>query len=427
MKRKALTDLLLRLLLPLFLFATLMDSCTGREERPAVDASAAEAELAEDGEPEASGSFTLIAVGDNLYHNVLFRANAEGVRDFTPYYASVKPLVQSADIAFVNQETVFAGTAAGFSGYPRFNTPFEAGLALIDSGFNVVSHANNHAMDKGESGVLSTMDYWEQHPEITVLGIHRSQEARDKPSLVEANGVKVGFLSYTYGTNGLPVPAKKPYLVSLIDTDVMEQEISALRPHCDFLVVSMHWGNEYEHTPTARQKELAAFLAEFGVDLVIAHHPHVLQPMEFLPRQDGGWTLVVYSLGNFLSAQRNNNRLLGGMLYLRARKIDGLLSSLFERDALLQYLKSRKTDGTVLIEKAGIIPLVTHYDSEFDNFGVYPLYDYTEELASTHRNRVNSGLGFSSIGVDYFRKLAASVLGKSLIEGDPFAPSALAD
>jgi len=392
----------LPLLLLTLLFAVLTTG-SGRDETPSVHASApavTEPALTEVAEPVSvpSNGFTLIAVGDNLYHDVLYRPNAEGRRDFTPYYAPIKPLVRAADIAFVNQETVFAGEAAGFSSYPHFNTPFEAGLALIDAGFNVVSHANNHAMDKGESGVVSTMNHWDRHPEITVLGIHRSQAARDKPAVVETNGVKVGFLSYTYGTNGLPVPAQRPYLVSLIDTAVMEREIRTLRTHCDFLVVSMHWGTEYEHKPNATQKELAAFLANLGVDLVIGHHPHVLQPMESLPRSDGGRTLVVYSLGNFLSAQRDNNRLLGGLLYLQARK----------------------TGDTISIETAGIVPVVTHYDSAFGNFAVHPLYDYTEELASKHRNRVNANLGFSEIGVDYFQNLAGSVLGDALLSRNPF-------
>jgi len=417
MKHKTRAGAILPIFLLAFLFAALV-SCSPESENHA--ASATEAATEESGALAPSGRFTLIAVGDNLYHDALFRPNAEGIRDFTPYYAPIKPLVERADIAFVNQETVFAGEAAGFSGYPRFNTPFEAGLALIDAGFTVVSHANNHAMDKGESGVNSTMDYWDQHPEITVLGVHRSQDARDKAAVVEINGVKVGFLSYTYGTNGLPVPAKRPYLVSLIDTEVMEKEIGALRANCDFLVVSMHWGTEYEHTPNARQKELAAFLASLDVDLVIGHHPHVLQPLEVLPRQDGGLTLVVYSLGNFLSAQRNNNRLLGGLLYLQVRKTDAEVSNILGDLGRRWYLDIRKTGGSMLIEKGGILPLVTHYDSALSNFAVYPLYDYTEELASTHRNRVNTSLGFSAIGVNYFQNLASSVLGNAVIKRDPF-------
>ena len=337
---------------------------------------------------------TLVATGDNLYHDILFRPNPQGVRDFSGYYLPVKPIIQSADIAFVNQETVFAGEAAGFSGYPRFNTPWEAGLALVQTGFNVVNQATNHTMDRGEAGVLSTLDYWDTVPGITVTGAYRSQEDRDSPAIIEMNGIKTGFLSYTYGTNGLPVPAGKPWLVALIDKAVMEREINALRPRCDFLVVSVHWGSEYTHTPEAGQRDLAAFMASLGVDLVIGHHPHVLQPMESIPKSGGGQTVVAYSLGNFISAQTNNNRLLGGILYAEVVK-----------------------NGTgVSIEKSGIIPVVTHYESGFANIGVYPLDDYTPQLAARHRNAVNRDLGFYEISVDYFKNLARNVLQDSILD-----------
>ena len=348
--------------------------------------------------------FTLVAAGDNLFHDVLFRRSPEGdFSHFPSYYLPVKPIIQSADIAFVNQETVFAGEVAGFSSWPRFNTPSEAGLALIETGFNVVNHANNHAMDMGESGALYTLDFWEGHPGVTLLGLYRSQEARDTPAILEVNNIRVGFLTYTYGLNGLPLPRNRPYMVPLIDDEVMEREIRALRPLVDFLIVSMHWGYEYVHSPNAEQRRLAALMAELDVDLIIGHHPHVLQPMEFLPRSDGGQTLVVYSLGNFLSAQHDNNTLLGGLLYLEVRKKD-----------------DGQSPPQISIERAGIIPVVTHYELGFVNFRVYPLFKYTEKLAAVHRNRTRVDLGRANISVEYFYSLAYRVLGDALINYNPF-------
>ena len=348
--------------------------------------------------------FTLVAVGDNLFHDVLFRRSPEGdFSHFPSYYLPVRPIIQSADVAFVNQETVFAGEAAGFSTWPLFNTPSEAGLALIETGFNVVNHANNHAMDMGGAGADYTLAFWARHPQITMIGLYGSQQARDAPAITDVNGISVGWLTYTYGLNGMPLPRNRPYMVPLIDDEVMEKEIRALRPLVDFLIVSMHWGYEYVHSPNAEQKRLAALMAELDVDLIIGHHPHVLQPMEFLPRSDGGRTLVVYSLGNFLSAQHDNNTLLGGLLYLEVRK---------------------KDDGQgpprISMERAGIIPLVTHYEFGFVNFRVYPLFDYTEELASRHRNRTRADLGRANISVEYFNALANRVLGDALIDYNPF-------
>ncbi|MCL2793263.1 MAG: CapA family protein [Spirochaetaceae bacterium] len=335
---------------------------------------------------------TLVAAGDNLFHHTMIRPSPGGF-NFTSYYAHIRLLIEYADIAFINQETLLAGKEFGFSGFPLFNTPQEAGIALIEAGFNVISHANNHVMDMGERAVFTTMDFWDRHPEVTVLGIHRSQEMRDKPVVIEKNGIRIGFLAYTFSTNGIPVPRNRPYLVSMINTDVMAREINALRPLCDFLVVSMHWGDEYRFTPNAQQRQLADFLAEHNVDLILGHHPHVLQPMEFLPRADGGKMLCVFSLGNFISAQIPNYTLLGGLLYLEVQKKDGCVS----------------------IEKAGIIPVVTHYEQGSTNFRVYPLFNYSETLLETHRNKLRSDLT-----LEYFRTLAIDVLGDAFIDYNPF-------
>ena len=231
---------------------------------------------------------TIVAVGDNLFSEEMIRPPKSGSFDFAPFYAEIKPLVEKADIAFVNQETVLVGKDAGYSGYPRFGTPQEVGRALAGAGFDVVNHATNHAMDKGAGAVYATLDFWDSYPAIACLGIHRSLEMRDRQVIIEKNNMKVGFLSYTYGTNGLPLPAAKPYLVSLINTVRMAKEIDALRPNCDVLVVSMHWGAEYRQSHNAPQEQLARFLADHGVDIIIGHHLHVLEDAGYIDRKDGG-------------------------------------------------------------------------------------------------------------------------------------------
>jgi poly-gamma-glutamate synthesis protein (capsule biosynthesis protein) len=255
--------------------------------------------------------------------------------------------VKPADIAFINQETLLAGEEFGFSDYPQFNSPRKLGLAIAGAGFNVVNHATNHIMDKGEKAIIATMNFWDAIPQTIVLGIHRSNEQRSLPRLVEKNNITLGFLSYTYGTNGIPVPKDKLYLVSLINTGIMGSEIDALRPLCDVLVVSMHWGEEYRHDYNKNQETLAAFLTEHKVDVVIGHHPHVIQPIEYILRPDGRWMLCFYSLGNLISAQTQDPTLLGAMAYIKIGKIpapDG-----------------ETADGIILTD-AGAIPLVTHYE-----------------------------------------------------------------
>jgi poly-gamma-glutamate synthesis protein (capsule biosynthesis protein) len=217
--------------------------------------------------------------------------------------------------------------------------------------------------------------------------------------IIKKNQISAGFLSYTYGTNGISLPRDKPWLVSLsVDQNRMAAEIDALRPLCDFLVVSMHWGNEYDHNPTATQRKLAVFLAEHRVDLIIGHHPHVLQTWEYLSRPDGGTTLCFYSLGNFVSAQLTRPTLptlLGGLMYLRVKK----------------------TGKTITVDETGILPLVTHFEPGYRNLAVYPLYQYTEDLAAKHHRKSTEG----ELSVSWFNALTQRVLpAEGLIMRNPF-------
>jgi len=341
---------------------------------------------------------TIIAVGDNLYHDVMIRSGENG--DYESAYSEIKALVEKADIAFINQETILAGETFGFSGYPAFNSPQKLGHALQATGFNLVNHATNHIMDKGENAVFATLDFWDTIPNITVLGIHRSEEERSQPALLRKNNITLGFLSYTYGTNGLPIPRDKPYLVSLINNEIMAKEIDALRPLCDFLVVSMHWGEEYHHEYSKTQETLAALLAEHRVDLVIGHHPHVIQPIEYITRPDGGPMLCVYSLGNLLSAQSMNATLLGALAYIKIKKLP---------------VKDGEA-AEIVFTDAGAIPLVTHYERGYTGFKVYPLYAYSEELLARHLKNYER----IELTMNYLNETAAKILGDKEIRRNPF-------
>jgi poly-gamma-glutamate synthesis protein (capsule biosynthesis protein) len=349
--------------------------------------------------PEPAPDYlTLVAAGDNLYQEpILKEFFNQGAYCFDLIYSRIKAYIEPAGIAFVNQETVL-GKGPAFSGYPLFNTPQAAGEALAAAGFDVINHATNHILDKGEAGVLETMDYWDAFPGIRYTGISRSEEdRRSRRVIIEKNNIRVGFLAYTESTNGLNLPENKPYLVSLADTDKMAEEIDALRPLCDFLAVSMHWGNEYQEEPSAAQKKLAEFLALRQVDLVIGHHPHVLQPLARIPRPDGGVLYCFYSLGNFVSAHAwpEKPALLGGLMYMRLKK----------------------TRTAVTVDRAGLIPLISHYEKDRTSFVIYPLQEYTEALADKHWKRT----GEPEMTVAWFYNSARSLIKEDLLPGNPFA------
>ncbi|MDR1866708.1 MAG: CapA family protein [Treponema sp.] len=335
---------------------------------------------------------TLVAAGDNLFHTVVYNASLiEQSYVFDPLYEYIKPYIEPADIAFINQETVLGGAAFGLSGYPQFNTPQELAQTLSAVGFDMVNHATNHSMDRGEAALRATMTLWDSIPQVKYLGI-RAEQDQEPGVVLEKNNIIFGFLAYTYGTNGLAVPADKQYLVSLINREKMAEEIDALRPRCDVLVVSMHWGEEYQPHQNAGQEALAAFLAEHKVDIVLGHHPHVLQPVALIPRDGSEPMLCFYSLGNFLSAQKPLATLLGG----------------------IAYVKIQKFESHVSIAEYGVIPTVTHYEKNYTNFRVYPLHSYSEDLALLHEQ---TGPAMQS---GYFNTQGTALLGDVQILYNPF-------
>ena len=259
---------------------------------------------------------SLVMVGDALIHNAVYKdanrlANYEGY-DFKPHLELIKEKVSKYDIAYYNQETILGGTSLGISTYPTFNSPQEVGDAFIDAGFNLVSLATNHTLDKGEKAVIKSREYWNKQNNVHAVGSYTSVEEKQKveTKILEVNNITYAMLNYTYGTNGIPVPKNKDYLVNLWDDtknyegykEQVKKDIEAVRDKVDILIVAMHWGREYTHTPTELEVKTATFLAELDVDIIIGTHPHVIQPVEYIDD-----TLVFYSLGNFISAQYQNS------------------------------------------------------------------------------------------------------------------------
>lgn len=271
------------------------------------------------GAPGVSSHFSLVAVGDALIHQGVYGAakTKDGAFDFRPMLRLVKDRITRHDLAFYNQETILGGTELGLSTYPRFNSPQEVGDAFVDAGFNLVSLANNHTLDRGENGVLRSLDYWSNKESIITAGSYRTQEDRDEIRTVEVNGITCALLAYTTYTNGLTPPKGKQYYVNIYDPDVVKADVEKVRDKADVVIVSMHWGNEYVFVPTEEQRKIAEHLAELGVHIVVGHHPHVVQPATMV-----GDTLVIYSLGNFLSAQKELFKLIGLLVSLDVVKTE---------------------------------------------------------------------------------------------------------
>lgn len=250
------------------------------------------------------------AFGDTMCHLTNIKNSYDASKkdyDFSNVFKNVRSYLEDADITIGNLETTFAGSSRGYTGYPTFNAPEVLGQNLKDMGVDVLTTANNHCMDKGNSGLVSTLGYLDKY-EISHTGTARSEEEQNSILIKDVNGIKIAFLSYTYGTNGITIPSDKPYSVNLIDKELIKKHIaSAKEQNVDVICVSMHWGLEYKLKPNSTQTELADFLFENGVDIILGSHPHVLEPMEkrTITLEDGTTKdgFVIYSLGNFVSGQ----------------------------------------------------------------------------------------------------------------------------
>lgn len=254
----------------------------------------------------------IFMAGDALLHKSVYEdaKQEDGTYDFSTMLSALKPIVARYDLAFYNQESTLGGSALGLSTYPAFNSPQEFGDNMLSLGFNLVSLANNHTLDRGIKAVRASLAYWKDKPALTA-GSYSSLQDRNTPRILEKNGIKYALLAYTYGTNGIPIPKGKEYLVNVYTPAMLKQDIQNIRAQVDFLIISMHWGIEYAFEPSLEQRKLAKMLADLGADLVIGTHPHVVQPIEWI-----GDTLVYYSLGNLISAQKGTNKrigLLGGV------------------------------------------------------------------------------------------------------------------
>ncbi len=311
---------------------------------------------------------SFIGCGDNIiyYGNVRDAKSCaiEGGRthNFAPMFANVKERIAAADIAFINQETLMCGDGYVVSYYPYFNSPQDLGYDLVDVGFDVINIANNHMLDKGAKGLSATIDFYGTLDSVTMIGGYKDRADYENIRVVEANGIRVAFLSYAEWTNGNVLDAGSSIVIPYPDEEKIPSEIARAKEIADVVIVSVHWGDEGSFTPNAFQRRLASLFAESGADAIIGHHPHVIQPVEWIECVDGRRTLCVYSLGNFAAEQDHDYHMLGGMISF---------------DMVL-------TDGVPAIGNVQFIPTVYYYNISFYKNQVYYLKDFTEELAASH-------------------------------------------
>lgn len=259
-------------------------------------------------------TINLVATGDVMCHttnfNGAYNRETKGY-DFKPAFANIAKYITKADIAIGNLETTFAGKDRGYTGYPTFNSPRELGEALKSIGIDVVSTANNHSLDKGYSGIESTLNTLDEIG-IEHTGTARSIEEQNKVLIKEVNGIKIAFIAFTYGTNGIPVPAGKEYSVNLIENEdlILSQIKAAKQAKADIICASMHWGIEYKQEQSEDQEDLANYLFRYGVDIIIGNHAHVVEPMEKRTiKMDNGTekeVFVVYALRKFHIRSNNS-------------------------------------------------------------------------------------------------------------------------
>lgn len=332
----------------------------------------------------------LMALGDNLIHmGVVYTGKQDdGSLDYSFLFEGVSDFLNKADIKIINQETPMAGNQLGFSGYPHFNSPTEIGDAIADAGFNVVLQATNHSADQGINGIDNCVAFWQTYPEILLCGIHEATDSPEIP-LLTIKDKTFAILNYTYGPNYGSAPdnlANRMNILCDINEETKTIDFTTLNPQviedikeadaiADMVIVCPHWGTEYATTPSSYQESFALEMTAAGADVILGTHPHVVQPVSMIEADNGNTSLCYYSLGNYVSTQKNGQSMLEAMAWITFHVTENGIS--------------------LSLEDTGVIPLVCHYTSGPVRIEkMYLLEDYTEEQATSHGIISYGGISF---------------------------------
>ena len=389
-------------LLALLLGVVLLFGCSGAEIPVAAQPEPTPSPTAAP-TPEPTPQVTTLrfsATGDNLIHQGIYkqanrRAGGEGY-DFSYCYDNVRDFYADFDINWINQETLINDRYEPAT-YPCFSTPGQMARDLYDVGFRVFSISNNHTYDKGAGGIEATLEFWDTMPEDTVVcGLYRGQEDYSNIRLQTVNGVTIAYLAYTEHTNGIPTPSDAvANVIYTSELDVIQSQITQAAEMADLVIVSNHWGVEGSHTITDAQRNLAQQMVDWGADVIIGTHPHVVQNAEWLTSADGRNCFVAYSLGNYLNAQSTMDTMIGAVL-----------------DFTIQ--KTTQPDGsseTVVLSPA-LHPVINHYDANYGNIRLYWFKDYTDELAAQHGVRAK----YPEFSRNYISNVLTSTIGEEFLD-----------
>lgn len=324
-------------------------------------------------------------IGDLLYEQPYYDWIGTSYND-KGYYDLVKPYFLNDDLTLANMEVPIGGKELGVSGTGySFNAPEEIGNQVIAMGVDAVNLANNHANDAGPQGRINTLSFFKKH-QILTTGIYESKEVRTQIPTKTINDITFSFLGYTYKTNK-PDNQNRELIgyYRNLDTmkldnahkEIIKQEVAQAKQLSDIVIVSVHWGNEFTYAVNSEQKELANYLNELGVDVIIGHHPHCIQPIEWLETTNHK-TLVVYSLGSFISADNQVTR--ATPEFANAYNVSMILQITFE-----------KNNNSTIIKNINSLPVINYYDQKFENFKLVPIDKYNEKLEKSH-NRYSKGL-----------------------------------
>ena len=330
--------------------------------------------IQEEVEKPEDTTISICAVGDIMCHNTqyydAYDSNTK-TYDFSYVFSNIADKLRSADLTIGNLETTFAGADRGYSSYPTFNTPDALAKDLAELGFDVLSTANNHSLDKGYKGLVRTLEVLDEN-EISHMGTYASEEESGEILVKDVKGIKIAFLSYTYGTNGIPVPSGKDYCVNLIDKDKIKADLEKAKSlDVDLITVNMHWGTEYKLKQLASQEELADFLFENGADIILGGHPHVIEPMETrtITLEDGTTKegFLIYSLGNFVSGQ---------------------VKQYTNHSIILNLKITKHSEGNITIDSIDYTPIYVYTKSTSPE-GKFKILDIKEEINAYENGKNN--------------------------------------
>ncbi len=362
--------------------------------RPAIEAGEAAQKAQEEKETAAREpvvtTASIVAVGNTSFSGSVINSGIteSGDWNYDHLFANVRQKIESADLAFVGQESTMT-TDHETAMYDEV-TPAEVGTAMANAGFDAVAASTNHVTDNGYDYIQETVNFWQNnHPEVKILGVHDTRSGDSRIQTFVVNDITIAVLNYSYGM--IREGGQQSYRIDTLSTAAVAEDLQTARENSDFVIVLPHWGSELESMPTEYEKEWAAFFLKYGVDVVIGSHPYVLQPYGRLSDDSGNEMAVFYSLGNFITSRQSLSQVLGGMAEFTLEK------TVSESGTTLRVVSPR------------LEPLVMHYSDSTESYGSYLLSDYTSDLANAHSIQDSSEFSVEQLKEEFEKIMSINV------------------